>query len=129
MLGKYGFKGLDGESCFCHGGFGSIYFPVLDSGETPEGIMRKTEQMVDELLHIYYIAHGCRMQLSGLYLNALVKVNTDDRSMGISVKISDYDLVEDHMVEKNYGIWRGNPLYGEYKSYFMKQLEKELFGD
>lgn len=129
MLGKYGFKGLDGESCFCHGGFGSIYFPVLDSGETPEGIMRKTEQMVDELLHAYPVIHGCSMKVSGLYLNAVVQLNPEDRSMGISVKVSDYDLVEDHMAEKNYGIWRGNSLYGEFKSYFMKQLEKELFGD
>lgn len=129
MLGRYGFRGLDAESCFCDSGSGSLYFPVLDSVETPEGIMAKTEEMVDGLLHMYYFMNGCRMETGELYLNAVVKVNPAEKKMGIHVKISDYDSLEDHVAEKKYSIWRGNPLYGQFKSYFMRQLEKELFGE
>ena len=49
--------------------------------------------------------------------------------MGICVKISDYDSLEDHIAEKKLIIWRGSPLYGEFKSYFMAQVEKRLFGE
>ena len=129
MLSRYGFKGLDGESSFYDYDFGSIFFPVLDSVETPKGIMDKTKQIIDELLHVYHITHGCRMEVSGLYLTALVSVNPQDKRMGISVKISDYDSLEDHVAEKKFSIWRGSPLYGQFKSYFMARLEKELFGD
>jgi len=65
----------------------------------------------------------------GLYLNALVQVDPAKNKMGICVKISDYDSLEDHIAEKRFIIWRGSPLYGEFKSYFMRQVEKELFGD
>ena len=129
MLSKYRFKGLDAVSSFYDYDFGSIYFPILDSGETPIGIMKKTEQIIDELLHVYRITHGCRMEVSGLYMTATVNMNPRDKRMGISVKISDYDSMEDHVAEKKFSIWRGSPLYGQFKSYFMAQLEKELFGD
>ena len=129
MLSKYKFKGLDAASSFCNSGFGSIYFPIMDSEETPKGIMQKTEQIIDELLHVYRITHGCRMDVSGLYLNAFVSVSPRDKRMGINVKISDYDSLQDHVVEKKFSIWQGSPLYGQFKKYFMAQLEKELFGD
>lgn len=129
MLSKYKFKGLDAESSFCDFGFGSIYFPIVDSDETPKGIMQKTEQIIDELLHVYRIANGCEMEVSGLYLNAFVSVSPQDKRMGINVKISDYDSLQDHVAEKKISIWRGSPLYGQFKKYFMAQLEKELFGD
>lgn len=129
MLSRYGFQGLDAESCFQEPECGNLYFPVLDSAETPEGIIKKTEGMVNEMLHMYRISHGHEMHLSGLYLNAVVKVNPAEKKMGIHVKISDYDSLEDHVAEKKYSIWRGNPLYGQFKSYFMRQLEKELFGE
>lgn len=129
MLSKYKFKGLDAASSFCDFGFGSIYFPILDSGETPKGIMQKTEQIIDELLHVYQIANGCEMEVSGLYLNAFVSVSPQDKRMGINVKISDYDSLQDHVAEMKFSIWQGSPLYGQFKSYFMAQLEKELFGE
>jgi len=126
MLSKYGFKGQDAESCFDDPEFGNMYFPILDSVEAPKGIMDKTEEMIEELLRMYQINSIRRM---GLYLNALVQVDPAKNKMGICVKISDYDSLEDHIAEKRFIIWRGSPLYGEFKSYFMRQVEKELFGD
>ena len=106
MLGRYGFKGMDAESCFDDPEFGNMYFPILDTMETPKGIMDKTEEMVNELLHKHHIPNARRMEL---YLNALVKVDPAKNKMLI--------------------IWRGSPLYGEFKSYFMAQVEKGLFGE
>lgn len=126
MLSKYGFKGQDAESCFDDPEFENMYFPILDSVEAPKGIMDKTEEMIEELLRMYQINSIRRM---GLYLNALVQVDPAKNKMGICVKISDYDSLEDHIAEKRFIIWRGSPLYGEFKSYFMRQVEKELFGD
>ena len=126
MLNKYGFKGMDAESCFSDPEFGIMYFPVPDSVETPKGIMDKTEEMENELLHMYHISNARRMEL---YLNALVKVDPAKNKMGIYVGISDYDSLEDHIAEKKLIIWRGSPLYGEFKSYFMAQVEKGLFGE
>lgn len=126
MLNKYGFKGQDAESCFDDFDFGSIYFPILDAMETPKGIMNKTEEIIDELLHRYHINSTRRMEL---YLNALVKVDPAKNKMGICVKICDYDSPEDYIAEKKLIIWRGSPLYGEFKSYFMAQVEKGLFGE
>lgn len=74
---------------------------------------------------MYQINSTRRMEL---YLNALVQVDPAISKMGICVKISDYDSLEDHVAEKKLIIWRGSPLYGEFKSYFMAQVEKGLFG-
>lgn len=126
MLSKYGFKGMDAESCFDDPEFGSMYFPVMDAMATPKGIMDKTEEIVNELLHMHHIPIARRMEL---YLNALVKVDPAKSKMGICVKISDYDSLEDHIAEKKLIIWRGSPLYGEFKNYFMAQVEKGLFGE
>lgn len=126
MPGKYGFKGLDAESCFDNPEFESMYFPILDTMDVPEGIMGKTEAMVNELLHKHHISDARRTEL---YLNALVKADPAKRKMGIDVKISDYESLEDHMAEKKFIIWHGYPLYGEFKDYFMAQVEKGLFGE
>lgn len=126
MLSKFGFKGMDAESCFDDPEFESVYFPILDTMETPKGIMDKAEEMVNELLHMHHIPNARKMEL---YLNALVKVDPVKNKMGICVKISDYDSLEDHIAEKKLIIWRGSPLYGEFKSYFMAQVEKRLFGE
>ena len=88
--------------------------------------MDKIEEMVNELLHMHHIPIARRM---GLYLNALAKVNPAKSKMGICVKISDYDSLEDHIAGKKYVIWRSSPLYGGFKSYFMAQVKKGLFGE
>ena len=82
--------------------------------------------LVNELLHMHHIPNAHKMEL---YLNALVKVDPVKNKMGICVNISDYDSLEDHIAEKKLIIWRGSPLYGEFKSYFMAQVEKRLFGE
>lgn len=78
--------------------------------------MRKTEQMVDELLHAYPVIYGRSMEVSGLYLNAAVQLNPEDRSMRISVKISGYDSLENHVVDKKFSIWRRGHCVGSLKA-------------
>lgn len=87
------------------------------------------EECIRILITAYESETGCSLDISELCLCARLVV-CRKTGCGIGIVISGTDcLGRDVCIDEYYKIGCGDPLYGQFKKYFMAQLEKELFGD
>lgn len=126
MISNYRFEDVEMQNSFEEGVTDMIYFPVTDSEDFPTEIRKKTEEIIDHIIH----AH--KLDISKLRLNARIIVYSDancDWLNEISVLISDYsgDAFDDTWIEEEYSIGHEDPLYAPLKAYVMKQIEEILF--
>lgn len=131
MINKYRFGRIEDLSCFDDGVTNIVYFPVTDSADFPKAIRDKAKEMIDSMIHICEKDNHCKLDLSKLCLNARIIAfagNNGNWIYEIAVVISgNMEEFDDIWVERSYGISRNDPLYVQFKAYFMEQLEKELF--
>lgn len=131
MINKYQFGRIEDLSCFDDGVTNIVYFPVTDSADFPKAIRDKTEEMMDSIIHIYEKDNHCKLDLSKLCLNARIIAfvgNNGNWIYEIAVVISgNMEEFDNIWIERSYSISRNDPLYVQFKVYFMEQLEKELF--
>lgn len=128
MISNYGFEDIEIQNSFEDRVTDIIYFPVTDSEDFPTEIRKKTEEIIDHIIH----AH--KLDISKLRLNARIIVYSDancDWLNEISVLISDdyysADAFDDAWIEEEYSIGHEEPLYAPLKAYVMKQIEEILF--
>ena len=124
MISNYRFEDIEMQNSFEEGVTDMIYFPVTDSEDFPTEIRKKTEEIIDHIIH----AH--KLDISKLRLNARIIVYSDancDWLNEISVLISDYSAFDDAWIEEEYSIGHEDPLYAPLKAYVMKQVEEILF--
>lgn len=124
MLSSYKFEKVEKQNCFEHGVINTLYFPITDSEAFPQEIRKKTEEIID------YIVHTHELDISKLCLCARMVVYADKDGNwvnGISVVISDYSAYDDTWIEEEYIIGREDSLYAPFKAYIMKRLEEILF--
>lgn len=124
MISNYRFEDVEMQNSFEEGVTDMIYFPVTDSEDFPTEIRKKTEEIIDHIIH----AH--KLDISKLRLNARIIVYSDancDWLNEISVLISDYSAFDDAWIEEEYSIGHEDPLYAPLKAYVMKQIEEILF--
>lgn len=128
MLNRFKFEDVEMQNSFEEGVTDMIYFPVTDSEDFPTEIRKKTEEIIDHIIH----AH--KLDISKLRLNARIIVYSDancDWLNEISVLISDdyysADAFDDAWIEEEYSIGHEDPLYAPLKAYVMKQIEEILF--
>ena len=124
MISNYRFEDVEMQNSFEEGVTDMIYFPVTDSEDFPTEIRKKTEEIIDHIIH----AH--KLDISKLRLNARIIVYSDancDWLNEISVLISDYSAFDDAWIEEVYSIGHEDPLYAPLKAYVMKQVEEILF--
>ena len=124
MISNYRFEDIEMQNSFEEGVTDMIYFPVTDSEDFPTEIRKKTEEIIDHIIH----AH--KLDISKLRLNARIIVYSDancDWLNEISVLISDYSAFDDAWIEEEYSIGHEDPLYAPLKAYVMKQIEEILF--
>ena len=124
MLNRFKFEDVEMQNSFEEGVTDMIYFPVTDSEDFPTEIRKKTEEIIDHIIH----AH--KLDISKLRLNARIIVYSDancDWLNEISVLISDYSAFDDAWIEEEYSIGHEDPLYAPLKAYVMKQIEEILF--
>lgn len=124
MLSDYKFEEVERQDSFEHGVTDIIYFPVTDSEDFPLEIRKKTEEILDHIIH----THG--LDISKLRLNARIIAFSDTNgkwSNEISIVISDYSAFDGTWIEEEYIIGHDDPLYELFKAYFMKRLEEILF--
>ncbi len=124
MFGK-----IEETDSFTDGECSIIYFPVTGSPDFPAGIRKRTEECIRILITAYESENGCSLDISELCLCARLVV-CRKTGCGISIVISGTGCSgRDVWIDEYYKIGCGDPLYGQFKSYFMAQLEKELFGE
>ncbi len=126
MLNRFKFEDVEMQNSFEEGVTDMIYFPVTNSEDFPMEIRKKTEEIIDHIIHTH------KLDISKLRLNARIIVYSDvngDWLNEISVLISDYsaDALDDAWIEEEYSIGHENPLYVPLKAYVMKQIEEILF--
>ena len=124
MISNYRFEDVEMQNSFEEGVTDMIYFPVTDSEDFPTEIRKKTEEIIDHIIH----AH--KLDISKLRLNARIIVYSDancDWLNEISVLISDYSAFDDVWIEEEYSIGHEDPLYEPFKAYVMKRLGKYCF--
>ena len=124
MISKYKFEEVERNNCFEDGGNNILYFPVTDSKDFPQEIKKKTEEIIDHIIHTH------ELDISKLCLNARIIVFSDINgkwSNEISIVISDYSAFDDTWIEENYSIKHEDPLYAPFKEYVMKRLKEILF--
>lgn len=124
MISDYKFEDVEIQNSYEHGVSNFIYFPITDSEEFPQEIRKKTEEILD------HIIHANKLDISKLRLNARIIVYSDKSGKWlneISVVISDYSALDDTWIKEEYSIGHEDSLYEPLKVYIMKQLEKILF--
>lgn len=124
MLSSYKFEKIEEQDCFGHGAINTLYFPVTDSEDFPQEIRKKTEEVIDRIVHTH------ELDISKLCLCARMVVYFDKDgkwSNEISVVISDCSAFDDTWIEEVYSIGREDSLYVPLKAYVMKRLEEILF--
>lgn len=105
-----------------------MYFPAIAPSGIPGGIRKRTEENIRLLVRSYESENGCTLDTSKLCLCARLVV-CRETGCEINIVISGADcLGMDVWIEGSYKIVHGDPLYGQFKSYFMAQVEKGLFG-
>lgn len=130
MISRYGFRKIAGADCFNEGILGTAYFPVSDSADFPSAVRDKAEEVIDGMIEAYEKENSCRLSVPDLCLEARVEVFRSRED----IPISSIEAVivgecggEEVWIEGEYHIGRGDPLYGQFREYFMKQMEKGLF--
>lgn len=124
MLSDYKFEEIERQDCFEDGVNDILYFPVTDSKDFPPEIREKAEEIIGRIIHTY------GLDISKLHLNARIIVFLDTNGKwqnGISIVISDYSVFDGIWIEEEYIIGQNDPLYEQFKTYFMKRLEEILF--
>ena len=124
MISDYKFEDVEIQNSYEHGVSNFIYFPITDSEEFPQEIRKKTEEILDHIIHTN------KLDISKLRLNARIIVYSDKSGKWlneISVVISDYSALDDTWIKEEYSIGHEDSLYEPLKVYIMKQLEKILF--
>ena len=124
MINKFKFEQVERQNCFEDGVNDIVYFPVTDSEDFPQEIRKKTEEIIDHIIHTN------KLDISKLRLNARIVVSSDINgkwSNEISIVISDYSALDDTWIEEEYSIGHEDSLYAPFKAYIMKQLEEILF--
>lgn len=131
MISGYKFGKIEDMNCFEDETNDSLYFPVADSTDFPKEIRDKTEKMINSLIYDYEVKNNCKLFLSRLCLNARMITcldNKGDWRYEISVVITGNEAGNNLWVEDSYEISAEDHLYELFKMYFMKQVEKILFG-
>lgn len=130
MISRYGFRKIAGADCFNEGILGTAYFPVSDSADFPSAVRDKAEEVIDSMVEAYEKGNGCRLRMADLCLEARVEVFRSREN----IPISSIEAVivgecggEEVWIEGEYRIGRDDPLYGQFREYFMGQMEKGLF--
>lgn len=124
MLSNYKFEEIERQDCFEDGVNDILYFPVTDSKDFPPEIREKAEEIIGRIIHTY------GLDISKLRLNARIIVFLDTYGKWqneISIVISDYSVFDGIWIEEEYIISQNDPLYEQFKTYFMKRLEEKLF--
>lgn len=124
MLSDYKFEEIERQDCFEDGVNDILYFPVTDSKDFPPEIREKAEEIIGRIIHTY------GLDISKLRLNARIIVFLDTNGKWqneISIVISDYSVFDGIWIEEEYIIGQNDPLYEQFKTYFMKRLEEKLF--
>ena len=123
MISDYRFENVEIQNCFEQGVTDIIYFPVIDSEDFPQEIRKKTEEIIDHIIHTN------KLDISKLRLCARIIAYFDNNKWlnEISVVISDYSAFDDTWIEEEYSIGQEDSLYEPFKTYIMEQLEKILF--
>ena len=124
MISNYRFEDIEMQNSFEEGVTDMIYFPVTNSEDFPMEIRKKTEEIIDHIIHTH------KLDISKLRLNARIIVYSDancDWLNEISVLISDYSAFDDAWIEEEYSIGHEDPLYAPLKAYVMKRMEEILF--
>lgn len=124
MLSDYKFEEIERQDCFEDGVNDILYFPVTDSKDFPPEIREKAEEIIGRIIHTY------GLDISKLRLNARIIVFLDTYGKWqneISIVISDYSVFDGIWIEEEYIIGQNDPLYEQFKTYFMKRLEEILF--
>lgn len=131
MLSSFMFHKIENRDCFEGGSEGNLYFPIVDTLDFPKSVRNKAEQMIHRMVYDYERKKDCHLDLSELDLEAriMVSIDNDGNKMDeieiLVTGITDYDEVWLVECQK---IHRDDALYKPFKRYFMKQLEKRLFG-
>lgn len=124
MLNRFKFEKIEEQDCFGHGAINTLYFPVTDSEDFPQGIRQKAEEIIDRIVHTY------ELDISKLCLCARMVVYSDRDGKWvdeISVVMSDCSAFDDTWIEEDYSIGYDDSLYEPFKAYVMKRLEEILF--
>ena len=131
MLSSFAFHKMESRDCFEGGSGGSLYFPILDSLDFPKSVRNKAEQMIHRMIYDYEREKSCRLDLSEFDLDARVIVSMDNNGSWldeIEVLISGFMESDEVWLVECQRIHKDDALYKPFKRYFMKQLEKRLFG-
>ena len=124
MLSKYKFEEVEKQNCFEDEVNDIVYFPVTDSEDFPQEIRKKTEEIIDHIIHTN------KLDTSKLRLNARIVVSSDINgkwSNEISIVISACSAFDGTWIEEEYSIGHEDSLYAPFKAYIMKRLEEILF--
>ena len=124
MLIKYKFEEVEKQNCFEDEVNDIVYFPVTDSEDFPQEIRKKTEEIIDHIIHTN------KLDTSKLRLNARIVVSSDINgkwSNEISIVISACSAFDGTWIEEEYSIGHEDSLYAPFKAYIMKRLEEILF--
>lgn len=131
MINKYRFGRIEDLSCFDDGVTNIVYFPVTDSEDFPKVIRDKAKEMIDSMVHICEKDNHFKLDLSKLCLTARIIASAGNNgywiyeiAVVISGNIEGFDEI---WIERSYSISRNDPLYVQFKAYFMGMLEMELF--
>lgn len=130
MLSSFAFHKIEDRDCF-DGVADAMYFPISDSLDFPKSIRNKAEQIIHRMLYVYEREHSCHLDLSELDLEANIGVSWDKdgkQTNEIEVLISGCMGNDEVWLVECQRILKDDVLYKPFKRYFMKQVEKRLFG-
>lgn len=126
------FSSFQGGNCFTDIYTDMLYFPVENVPDFPEQIRNKVDLIIEKIISKYEQENHCILDMDSLIINARLEcyvVPSEERiehSINITI-MSDISYKIDILLSDEYIVLPSDPIYNDFREYFMKQLEKELF--
>lgn len=125
------FKVFQDGNCFTDKYADMLYFPVENKLDFPQVIKNRVNSMLQIMINKYEKDNCITLDIDNLILNArlecyIVPEGKIQHSISITI-MSNKNYNTEVLIEDEYIVLKDDPMYNEFKMYFMKRLEQELF--
>lgn len=125
------FKVFQDGNCFTDKYADMLYFPVENKSDFPQVIKNRVNSMLQIMINKYEKDNCITLDIDNLILNArlecyIVPEGKIQHSISITI-MSNKNYNTEVLIEDEYIVLKDDPMYNEFKMYFMKRLEQELF--
>lgn len=108
-----------------------LYFSINYNSDLPSIIKDTVYSMIKDMIMGFEIDNYCTLDINALILDARLECYIDSfkeirHSINISI-MSEKDYKIEVLINKEYIVLKDDPIYNDFKAYFMKALELELF--